>query len=42
MVFEKSFKYLKNKKFNLRKVILKLECEFIHIISSYFIFVEPF
>jgi hypothetical protein len=47
MVFKQSFKYLKNEKINLSKVILKLECMFyqniyIFIISSYFIFVEPF
>ena len=28
MVFKKSFKYLKNEKINLSKVILKLECLF--------------
>ncbi len=45
MVFKQSFKYLKNEKINLSKVILKLECLFcqnIYIISSYFIFLEPF
>ncbi len=47
MVFKLSFKYLKNEKINLSKVILKLECLFyqniyIYIILSYFIFVEPF
>ena len=40
------YKYLKNEKINLSKVILKLECLFYHniyiyIISSCFIFVEP-
>ena len=47
MVFKQSFKYLKNEKNNFIKVILKQECLFyqyiyIYIISSYFIFVEPF
>jgi len=47
MVFKQSFKYLKNEKINFTKVILKLECLFyqniyIYIISSYFIFIEPF
>jgi len=40
MVFKQSFKYLKNLKINLSKVILKLECLFyqnIYIILSYFI-----
>ena len=49
MVFKQNFKYLKNEKINFIKVILKLECLlyqniyiYIYIISSYFIFVEPF
>jgi hypothetical protein len=36
MVFKQNFKYLKNEKINLSKVILKLECLFyknIYIIS---------
>ena len=47
MVFKQSFKYLKNEKINLSKVILKLECLFYQNIfilfhrilyySSYFI-----
>ena len=45
--FKQSFKYLKNKKINFSKVILKLECLlyiniYIYIILSYFIFEEPF
>jgi len=43
MVFKQSFKYLKNEKINLSKVILKLECLFYqniyllfhHILYSY-------
>jgi len=43
MVFKQSLKYLKNEKNNFIKVILKLVLsEYIYIISSYFIFVEPF
>jgi hypothetical protein len=47
LVFKQSFKYKKNEKINLSKVILKLECLFylniyIYIILSYSIFEEPF
>ena len=38
MVFKQSFKYLKNEKINLSKVILKLECLFyLNIYIYYFI-----
>ncbi len=38
LVFKQSFKYLKNEKINLRKVILKLECLFyLNIYIYYFI-----
>ena len=35
MVFKQSFKYLKNEKINLSKVILKLECLFYRNIYIY-------
>jgi hypothetical protein len=45
MVFKQSLKRLKNKKIIFIKLILKLECLFyqnLYIISSYYIFEEPF
>jgi len=38
MVFKQSFKYLKNKKINLSKVILKLECLFYQNIYYFILF----
>jgi hypothetical protein len=38
MVFKQSFKYLKNEKINLSKVILKLECLFYQNIYYFIIF----
>jgi hypothetical protein len=47
MVFKPSCKCFKNEKIIFIQVILKLEClfyqnKYIYIISSYFIFIEPF
>jgi len=36
MVFKQSFKYLKNEKINLSKVIIKLECLFYLNINIYY------
>jgi hypothetical protein len=43
-VYKQSFKYLKNEKINLMMKINRmfLLSEYIHIISSYFIFIETF
>ena len=50
IVFKQRFKYLKNEKINLIKVILKLECLFSEclfrifsiLFHLFFVFVEPF